>query len=182
MHNCRKQPGKSLLNGNTETQTTGRNSPVGVSHLLSHTCKQAGLTVVGSLAQFTVLADSSPCQPTTLYTHNAAVPVLPRSSPFLMKDESSLLFKMKVLSPACYRQKHLLWQPPYTAIRQKRNLSEKDKRAQLPPVHSLPQGPSLLPHTTLPSGEESIPRETFTAIATSSVFLYPYAYSTLLSI
>lgn len=123
--NCRKQPGKSLMNGSTEPWIiTGRNSTISVLHLLSHTCKQAGLTAVSVSAQFAVLADSFFCQPLCTL-RKAAVSVLPQSSPFLMKDESSLLLKMKVLSPACYRQKHLFWQPPYAAIRQKRNLSAK---------------------------------------------------------
>lgn len=146
------------------------------SHEQHHQCfTLASRRVTASVpAAVAVLADSFSWQPPRVLG-KAAVLVLPQPLPFLMKDESSLLLKMKVLSPACYRQKCLFWQPPYAAIRQKRNLSEKDNRAQLLPVHYLYHRDHLL-STIVPLGEESFPWGTFKATAASSIFPYPYAY------
>lgn len=90
------------MNGSTEPWIRGRPSTVGVLHLLRHTHKPAGLRGASVTAHFAALADSFSCQalPTL---GKAAVPVLPQSSPFLMRDESFLSLTMKVLSPACYR-------------------------------------------------------------------------------
>lgn len=101
------------------------------SHERHHRCftvakphSQAGGVTASIPAALAVLAHSFSWQPPRALG-KAAVLVLPQPLPFLMKDESSLLLKIKVLSPACYRPKCLFWQPPYAAIRQKRNLSEK---------------------------------------------------------
>lgn len=71
---------------------------------------------------------------------------------------------MKVLSPACFTQKPLFPQPPH-AVRQKRILSERDKRAQLSWLVGFTTGSFSSPSTMGPLGEEPLPWETFPATA-----------------
>lgn len=81
---------------------------------------------------------------------------------------------MKVLSPACFTQKPLFWQPPH-AVRQKRILSERDKRAQLLWLVVFTTGTFSSPSTMVPLGEESFPWETSPGRAASCVFPLPCA-------
>lgn len=112
--------------------------------MLRHTRKPAGLRGASVTAHFAALADSFSCQalPTL---GKAAAPVLPQSSPFLMRDESFLSLTMKVLSPACYRLicsgSHLMLPSGRREI-----LAKKDNRAQLLPVRYLYHRDHLCSH------------------------------------